>query len=334
MRILVAALAAALLGGLAVAAPAAAQAQGTRWQMASAYPEGNFHTQNIRQFLQEVERETGGRLQVQLHANASLLPMPQIKRAVQSGQVQMGEMLLAAYGNEDPFFEVDAVPFLAETWPRAVALHEASEPFVRARLERQGMVLLYTVHWPSQAFYTRSELNRLEDLRGSRFRAQTTPLTRLAEMLGASPVVVQQADVPQAFATGIITAMLTSAQTGVDTAAWDFSRHFTDVGGMLSRNAVIANARAFNALDEAARASVRDAATRAAARGREMSQAAERAMVERLRSQGMVVRDPSAELMAQLRGLGERLTENWASRAGPEGQQMLERYRALAAAGR
>jgi TRAP-type C4-dicarboxylate transport system substrate-binding protein len=97
---------------------------------------------------------------------------------------------------------------------------------------------------------------------------------------------------------------------------------------------VIANARAFNALDEAARASVRDAATRATARGREMSQAAERAMVERLRSQGMVVRDPSAELMAQLRGLGERLTENWASRAGPEGQQMLERYRALAAAGR
>jgi TRAP-type C4-dicarboxylate transport system substrate-binding protein len=301
------ALAIALLGPLGAALPLAARAQqeATRWQMASAYPEANFHTRNIREFLGEVERATGGRLHVQLHANASLLPMPQIKRAVQSGQVQMGEMLLGAYGNEDPFFEVDAVPFLAETWPRAIALDQASEPFVRARLERQGMVLLYTVHWPSQAFYTRSELNRLEDLRGSRFRAQTTPLTRLAELMGATPVVVQQADVPQAF-----------------------------MGGMLSRNAVIANARAFNALDEATRTAVRAAASRAAARGREMSQSAEREMVERLRSQGMAVRDPSPELMAQLRGLGERLTETWAARAGPEGRQMLERYRALAAAAR
>src|SRR5918997_1035807 len=150
MRIRVAALAAALLGWLA-APPPEARAQGTRWQMASAYPEGNFHTQNIRQFLGEVERATGGRLSVQLHANASLLPMPQIKRAVQSGQMQMGEMLLGAYGNEDPFFEVDAVPFLAETWPRAIALDQASEPFVRARLERQGMVLPYTVHRADQA---------------------------------------------------------------------------------------------------------------------------------------------------------------------------------------
>lgn len=331
MRNVAAALAAALLG--IVAAPQhAARAQAPRWQMATAYPESNFHTQNIRQFLQEAEAATGGRFAVQMHANASLLPMPQIKRAVQSGQVQMGEMLLGAYSNEDPFFEVDAVPFLAETWPRAVALDEASEPFVRARFERQGIVLLYMVHWPSQAFYTRTELNRLEDLRGSRFRAQTPPLTRLAEMMGANAVIVQQADVPQAFATGIINAMLTSAQTGVDTAAWDFSRHFTDVGGMLSRNAVIANARAFNALDEGTRKAVRDAATRAAARGREMSQSAERAMVERLRAQGMVVRDPSPELMAELRGLGERLTENWAQRAGPDGQRMLERYRSLAAA--
>jgi TRAP-type C4-dicarboxylate transport system substrate-binding protein len=253
---------------------------------------------------------------------------------VQSGQVQLGEVLFGAHGNEDPLFEVDTIPFLAETRPRAYALDEVSAPMVRARLERQGLVLLYAVHWPSQAFFTRTELTRLEDLRGSRFRAQTTPLVRLTELIGASPVVVQQAEVPQAFATGIVTAMLTSAQTGVDTAAWDFSRYFTDVGGMFSRNAVIANARALGALDGATRTALREAAARAAVRGREMSEAAERAMVERLRAQGMVVRAPSPELMAQLRAVGERLAADWVARAGPEGQQLLERYRALAAAAR
>ena len=42
-----------------------------------------------------------------------------------TGQIQIGEILLAAYGNEDPFFEVDFIPFLADTWAKARALNEA-----------------------------------------------------------------------------------------------------------------------------------------------------------------------------------------------------------------
>jgi TRAP-type C4-dicarboxylate transport system substrate-binding protein len=308
-----------------------ARAQQTRWQIATAYPDSNFHTQNIRQFIADIEHATNGRLSIQLHSGASLLPMLQIKRAVRSGQIQMGEIALSAYGNEDPFFEVDTIPFLAETWQKSFALDAVSEPIVRARLERQGIGLLYTVQWPSQGFYTRTELNRLEDLRGSRFRAQTTPLNRLAEAMGAVPVLVQQAEVPQAFATGIINAMLTSAASGVDTAAWDFSRYFTDVGGMFTRNAVLVNVRAFDTLDERTRAAVREAAMTAQRRGREASQASEKVLTERLRTQGMIVREPSPELMAQLRTVGERLTQEWATRAGGEGQEMLRRYQAALA---
>ncbi len=318
----------AALGAATLTAPLVARAQ-TRWVMASAYPDGNYHTQNLRQFIQEVEQGTSGRIAIQLHSNASLLPMPQIKRAVQTGQIQMAEILLAAYGNEDPFFEVDFIPFLADTWPRARALDEVSMPIIRARLERQGIGVLYTANWPSQAIWTQREITRVEDLRGTRFRAQTAVLARMAELLGASPVTVQQAEVPQAFSAGIVNAMVTSAQTGVDTSAWDYTRYAYFMGITLVRNAVIVNARSFAGLDEPTRGIFRAAADRAAARGPGLAQESERTMTARLRQQGMILPEPSAELLAGMRAIGERQVQDWATRAGAEGQQMLERYRAL-----
>ncbi len=102
-------------------APARAQ---TRWLMATPYADGNFHTRNIRAFLEEVQTATQGRLQVQLHSNGSLLPMPQIKGGVQRAQVQMGEVLISAYGNEDPFFEVDGIPQLVTSYNEARRLNE------------------------------------------------------------------------------------------------------------------------------------------------------------------------------------------------------------------
>ena len=92
---------------LASLSPREASAQ-TRWQMATAYPDANFHTRNNRQFLDEVRAAIG--VETQMHTNASLLPQAQIKRGVQQGQVQLGEILLSAYGNEDVFFEVDSIP--------------------------------------------------------------------------------------------------------------------------------------------------------------------------------------------------------------------------------
>jgi TRAP-type C4-dicarboxylate transport system substrate-binding protein len=308
-----------------LALPAAAQ---TRWVMATAYPDTNFHTRNVRQFVEEVQQGSGGKLVIQLHTNASLLPMPQIKRGVQTGQVQLGEILLSVFGNEDPFFEVDSVPFLAEDWAASAALMTASVPAIRTRLQRQGLEPLYFVNWPSQGFYTRQPVNAVADLRGLKLRTYNVITVRMAELMGAVPVTVQVAEVAQAFATNIIGAMFTSAQTGVDTSAWDYANVFTDVGGMRARNVVLANARAMAALDPATRTVIHEAAARAAERGLAAAKAAERAAAERLAEKGLTVATPSAELMAELREVGAKQVEDWAAKAGPEGRKMLEDYRA------
>lgn len=83
-------------------------------------------------------------------------------------------------------------------------------------------------------------------------------------------------------------------------------------------------------LDEATRNALTQAAERATARGLAAAKAAETAMVERLRTRGMMIGTPSPQFLAQLREVGARQTQEWAQRAGPEGQQLLERFRAAA----
>ena len=318
----------AAAAGMLAAAPSAGQAQ-TKWVMANGYPDANFHTVNIKEFLAEIERETGGKLAVQLHSNASLMPIPQIKRGVQTGQIQIGEFLLGAYGNEDPIFEVDFLPFLAEDWKQGRILSPAIEPVIRAHLEKQGLTALYFAPWPSQGLYTKTEVKTVEELKGARFRAQTPIIARMAELLGATPVTVQAADIPQAFATGIVNAMITSAQTGVDSSAWDYCKYFTNLGFTLTRNVVLVNTRAFRALDEQTRNIILAAAKRAEDRGWAASRASEEVMTAKLKAQGVVTGNAPAELMAGLRAVARKQEEEWLAKAGPEGKAMLDQYRAL-----
>src|SRR5215218_1990525 len=110
--------------GVALASPVAAQ---TKWDLPTAYPASNFHTENIVQFAYDVDRATGGKLKITVHPNASLFKAPEIKRAVQGGQAQAGEILLVNFENEDPLFGIDGVPFLATSYGEAMKLYKASK---------------------------------------------------------------------------------------------------------------------------------------------------------------------------------------------------------------
>ncbi|WP_043340858.1 TRAP transporter substrate-binding protein DctP [Belnapia moabensis] len=310
-----------------LAIPALARAQ-AKWQLASAYPDGNYHTRNLAEFCTDVDQATGSKLQIQLHSNASLLPMPQIKRGVQTGQVQIGEMLLTAYSNEDPFFDADAVPFLVADFAGARKLADLQRPYIEARLARQGLSLLYTVGWTPAGFYTQVPLTSLDVLKGSRFRTFSPLTNRFAALVGANPVLVQQAELAQAFATGIATAMVTSAQTGVDTSAWDYAKVFTPAAFSMTKNAVIISRRALQALPADQQAAVQAMAKKAEDRGWALAEAAQNASVARLAEKGVTIGTVPPNVMAELKKIGDTMTEEWVQRAGEDGRKLVDALRA------
>src|SRR5882762_7477826 len=176
-------LSAALIFGATLAAlPAFAQ---TKWNLPAGYPADNPHSENLVLFAKEVSDATGGKLQIQVHANASLFKAPDIKRAVQTGQAQMGEILLSIHENEDAIFGIDVVPFLVTSFKGAENLYKASRPAIEKKLAAQGIMLLMAVPWAPQGVYTKKDLNTIEDMKGLKWRSYNVGTARIGELVGA-----------------------------------------------------------------------------------------------------------------------------------------------------
>ena len=316
-RSLAAASATALL--ITQTSPALAQ---TAWDMATPYPEGEFHTQNIVQFAQEVSDATSGGLNITVHSGSSLFKHPEIKRSVQNQFVPMGEVLMANLFNEDPIFGADNIPFIATNYESAKALWDAQRPLVEAKLAEDGIRLLYAVPWPGQGFYTNKPLTAGSDLEGMRFRTYNATTARMAELLGAAPTTIEAVEIPQAFSTGIVDAMVTSGATGARTSAWDFTTEFYDLQAWLPKNMIIVNEAAFSDLPEDQQQAILDAAATAETRGWEMSREVAETSVAEL-GEHMTVKAPDAALSADLAAVGETMAAEWAESVGPEGQAVL-----------
>ena len=314
------------LGLALVCGLGAAQAQ-TRWDLPAAYPASNFHSVNLAAFASDVDKATGGKLKITVHAGASLFKAPEIKRAVQGGQAQMGEILLAAYQNEWQMFGADGLPFLATSYEASRKLYEAQKPILQKKLAEQGLTLLYTVPWPPQGIYSKKPVNSAADLKGSKWRAYSPATSRIAELVGAQPVTVQAAEQSQALATGVVEANMTSGATGVDSKLYEHLKYYYDVQAWLPKNAVLVNTKAFDALDKATQEALVKAGAEAEARGWAASQKVNTDTLATLKANGMQIEPPSAQLKADMLKVGETMVKEWLEKAGPDGQAMLDAYR-------
>jgi TRAP-type C4-dicarboxylate transport system substrate-binding protein len=306
-----------------VASLAAAQ---TRWDMPTPYPDGNFHTRNVVQFAQDVAKASGGKLQINVHSNGSLIKMPEIKRAVQTGQVQIGEVLISVLANESPLFAFDSNPFLANSYSKERKLWGIARPYLEKRLDAQGIKLLFSVTWPPQGIYARKEINSIADLKGAKFRTYSPSTSRLAELMGAIPTTVQVPEIPQAFRTGLVDSMITSGATGVDTQAWDYLSHYYDTQAFLPQNMVIVNKDAWSRLDPATQKTVTDAAAAAEERGWTTSESENQRYVKAMADKGIRIMKPSAKLAAEFEAIGKQIADEWAKKSGPEGEAILKAF--------
>lgn len=313
-----------LAGAMVLALPATAQ---TKWDMPTPYSDGTFQTKNVRNFVADVEKATNGALQITVHSNASLVKMPEMRRAVQTGQVQIGELLISVLANEDAIFGFDSTPGLATSYASARKLYAAARPHLEARLEKSGMVMLYSVAWPPQAIYAKKPIEKLADLKGTKFRSFNPSTARFAELIGASPTTIQVPEIAQAFRTGVLDAMITSGATGVDSQAWDYLSHYYDVQAFLPQNVVIVNKAAFEALPEATRKAIREAGKQAEDRGWAMSEALNEEYKKTLADKGIKVLPPTEAMKAELVAIGQTMAAEWAKKAGPDGESVLNAYR-------
>jgi TRAP-type transport system periplasmic protein len=299
----------------------------TKWDMPTPYSDGEFHTRNVRQFAEDVKKNTNGALDITVHSNQSLIKHPDILRAVSTGQVNIGEVLLGQFSNEDPVFAADNIPFVAPGYDAAWKFYQAQKPVLEKKLQGRGLRLLYAVAWPGQGLYTKDPLKSAADMKGQKMRTYSPLTSRLAELLGASGVQVQVTDVPQMFATGAMQAMVTSSATGTSTKAWEFVKNYTRTNAWNPKNVVVVNERGFSRLPKEQQQGLLKAAAAAEPRGWEMSKAREKEGDETLAKNGITVAEASPQLKAELAKIGEQMAAEWEKAAGADGQAILKAYR-------
>ncbi|SMP63309.1 TRAP transporter substrate-binding protein [Noviherbaspirillum suwonense] len=308
-----------------IAFAAAAHAQ-VKWDMPTAYPSNNFHTENVQQFAADVDAATGGKLKITVHSNASLFKAPEIKRAVQGGQAQIGEILLANFENENPLYGVDGIPFLATSYADSLRLYKASKKAQNDLLAKQGMMMLFAVAWPPQGIYSKKTIESAAEMKGLKWRAYSPSTSRIAELVGAQPVTVQASELSQALATGVVESFMTSGSTGYDSKVYEQVKNFYDTQAWLPKNAVIVNKKAFDALDKPSQDALMKAAETAETRGWKLSEEKNQWYLNALKEKGMNILKPSDKLQADLKQVGQTMQADWVKKAGAEGQAIIDAY--------
>jgi len=318
-----------LVGGAAAFVLSAAAAGAETWDMPLAYPDSNFHSQNAKAFAECVAEGTGGELEIVTHPGGSLFKGNEIKRAVQTGQAPIGERLISAHQNEEAVFGFDSVPFLATSYEASDKLWQAAKPIIEETLDEQNLVLLYAVPWPPQGLYTKKPLESASDMQGVKFRSYNAATARMAEMMGAVPVQIEEAELSQALATGVADSFISSGSTGYDRKVWEHMTHWYDVAAWLPRNLVFVNKDAWDGLDEATQQVLRDCAEQAGEAGTAESERLNDWYKEQLAANGMTVAEPGEQLRADLEQMGETMTEEWLEATGEKGKQIIDAYRSM-----
>lgn len=314
------------IGLCALALAGAVHAQ-TKWDLPSGYGGNTFQVQNLQQFANDVDKATGGRLKIVVHAGGALYKANEIKRAVQSAQAPIGEFIISGSANENPLFGVDSVPFLATGYADSRRLYEAAKGAQEKLLAQQGLKPLFSVPWPGQSLYSVKPVHSAADLAGTKMRAYNPATTRIAQLLKAQPVTIQLAELPQALATGAVQNFLTSSASGVESKLHEQVKHFYPVSAWLPRNVTVVNLKDFQALDKATQDALTQAAAQAEARGWALSEKLDSEYIQQLQAAGMSITPPGEDLKKALASIGEAMTAEWIKAAGPQGQAIVDAYR-------
>ena len=317
----------ALLCAAVVAFTSSSQAQ-TKWDLPAAYAASNFHSINLQDFANDVDKATAGKLKITVHPGASLFKAPEIKRAVQGGQAQLGEVLISNFSNEWLLFGADALPFVADSYDEAVKMWKVQRPFFEKKLAEQGMMVLFAVPWPPQGIYVKKPIAAAADLKGVKWRAYNPQTSRIAELVGAQPVTVQAAELSQALATGVVESYMSSGSTGFDTKTFEHLKYWYDTQAWLPKNIVLANKAAFDALDRPTQTALLKAAAEAEVRGLAASKKANTESLDKLKANGMQILPPSPQLKADMKKIGDTMLKEWLEKAGAEGKQLIDAYAA------
>jgi TRAP-type transport system periplasmic protein len=304
----------------------ASVASAREWRLASGYSDTSFHTQNLREFAQEVERLTEGSLKITVHSNNVLVKLADIRAAVETGRIEAGEVIMTGLVKEIPLAGADSVPFVVNTYADAERLWKLQRPLLEKDVLARGLAIAFSVPWPSQGLYTTRPISKKIDFNGTKMRTYNATTVRIAEMLGATAVDVPMVEVASALSSGRMDSMISSAVTGAENKVWSHLKYFYEINAWTPKNAVLINRKALAMLTPPEQRAISVASANAEQRGWAVSREVATIAVKTLKDNGIRVERVPMSIEREFARLGERFSKEWIRTAGPAAGELFTSY--------
>lgn len=169
-------------------------------------PQAPVPSHAIKPWAEKVEKDSGGRIRVQLFPTMQLGGRPpELFDQARDGVVDIVWTVLGYTPGRFPKAEVFELPFMCGTGESS---SRAYQEYVQAHAmdEFAGVKLLCVhTHGPG-LFHSRSPINKLEDLKGMRVRGGSRIINIMLEQMGAVPVGMPVPQVGEALSKGVIQA--------------------------------------------------------------------------------------------------------------------------------
>ena len=241
---------------LAATAPALAQAQEVTLRVVSAFAENTTYVKNLEPFMQKLNAEGKGRLQLNFIGGPKAMPPFEVGNAVRTGVVDIGMTTGAFYTNIMP--EADALK-LTELPAPELRKNGATDLINRvwndkANMQYLGRVIDYT---PFHLYLTKPISK--PDLTGLKLRI--TPVYRdFFQALGATVVQTPPGEVYTSLERGVVDGYGWPI-TGIFDLGWhEKTKYRVDPGFYSAEVSVLANKTTWDKLSDAQKAVLRKAA--------------------------------------------------------------------------
>lgn len=315
----------------ALLAMAGGRAQASEiWDMAIAYPPGNYQTKSAERFAAEVAKATDGEVTIRVQAGGALgFKGPEMLGTIRDGLVPAGSMLLNQQVGVEPLLGIASLPYLVSSPSEMRLITDIARPAYDQIAAKHRQKILYIMPWPGQNIFAKTEVKGPADFRALKIRTVDRNGSDYFRELNASPAQMPWGEVVPALATGVINSVTTSSSSGVDGQFWDFMGFCHLVNWQSNFDIVTVNLNAWKKLSLAQQKAIEDVATRLEP---EFWKAAEQEDADKLKlmaDKGMKMVSPDDALRAFMTAKASPTWDAFAAKV-PAARELLDKYRAAA----
>src|ERR1043165_6111694 len=136
------------------------------FDLATVWPDGNFHTTNAKRFAEEVGKATNGEVKITVQAGGSLgFKGPEQLRAVRDGLGPLAAIPHTQQIGDEPMLGTESIPFLVGSDKELKILHKYLRPEYEAIAAKNNQKVLYMVPWPTQYLHLKVKTDTLDGLK-------------------------------------------------------------------------------------------------------------------------------------------------------------------------